>query len=160
MDEFNDDYSRDLSILAKVEELGNKVSQCQSELEAIEAHQRTLRLGSPEWKKVEKARIIAAAKLLHYQLAWFQVGEERGQVGVEYNNEPLTAQSPPEDFIKREIELSEKRHGIRVMDANSLPFGTVHETPNDSSMSNKTGCMISVIILVTVFGLGIMAASC
>ena len=160
MDEFKDDYSRDLSLLVIAEELRIKVSQCQSELTAIEERQTGLLVGSSQWKKVERARIIAAAKLFHHQLAWFSFGEERGQVGIEYNNKPLTAQSPPEDFIKREIELSEKRHGIRVMDANSSLSGSIHERPNDSPMSNKTGCMITVMTLVVVFGFGILVASC
>lgn len=159
MDEFNDNYSRDLSILARVEELRNKVSQYQSELTAIESRQAALSVGSSEWKKVESARIIAAARLLHHQFLCASLMEGR-LIGTEHNNKPLTAESPPEDFIAREIDLSEKRFGMRVMDANSLPFDSIYETSNDPPMSNNTGCMITFIILAVVFALGMLAASC
>ena len=148
MHESIDDYSRDLSLLEKSADLGDKVSQYESELSRIETRQATLPIGSPQWKKVERARIIAAAKLQHYRYAWFSLttGE---LVGTEYNNKPLTAESPPEDFIAMESDLSEQRYGIRVMDSNSVTFvgKYVRETSNNCQTANKTGTMKAAVIL-------------
>ena len=160
MHESNDNYSRDLSVLEKSVELGDKVSQYESELSRIETHQATLAIGSPQWKEVERARIITAAKLQHYRFAWFSLttGE---LVGTEYNNKPLTAESPLEDFIAMECDLSEQRYGIRVMDANSVTFvgNYVRETANNCQTVNKTVNMKAAIILklLTCIVLGAIA---
>ena len=60
MHESKDNYSRDLSLLEKSVELGDKVSQYESELSRIETHQATLPIGSPQWKEVERANIITS----------------------------------------------------------------------------------------------------